>query len=107
MFEMLAAIIPCYRVKEKILGVIEKIDDTVDVIIVVDDACPENSGLFVEQTIQNEKVQVIFHTKNKGVGGATMSGYVKALELGCKILVKIDGDGQMDPSKIPTLIEPI
>jgi glycosyltransferase involved in cell wall biosynthesis len=36
-----------------------------------------------------------------------MNGFRKALELGAEIIVKCDGDGQMNPSKIPQLIEPI
>lgn len=52
-------------------------------------------------------VEVIFHEKNQGVGGATMTGFKKAMELNYNIVIKLDGDGQMDPAKITTLIQPL
>jgi glycosyltransferase involved in cell wall biosynthesis len=42
-----------------------------------------------------------------GVGGAMISGYRLALTKGANILIKIDGDGQMDPNLIPKFIHPI
>jgi hypothetical protein len=41
------------------------------------------------------------------VGGAVLSGYTKALSLGANIMVKMDGDGQMDPAYLPTIIDPV
>lgn len=101
-----AVVIPAYKVSKEIKGVVSSIPDKIDHIIVVDDACPEKSGkLIEEQGIKN--VTVIYHKKNQGVGAAVISGYRKALELGCDIVVKIDGDGQMDPAKIGEFIEPL
>jgi glycosyltransferase involved in cell wall biosynthesis len=42
-----------------------------------------------------------------GVGGAVKTGYHKALEDGADIVVKLDGDGQMDPALISRLVDPI
>jgi hypothetical protein len=39
--------------------------------------------------------------------GAVKKGYTRALELDAQIIVKIDGDGQMDPTRISELIKPI
>jgi dolichol-phosphate mannosyltransferase len=50
---------------------------------------------------------VLRHTENQGVGGATMTGFIKAVELGAEVIVKMDGDGQMDPTGLTSLIEPI
>jgi hypothetical protein len=36
-----------------------------------------------------------------------ISGFRKALELGAQIVIKLDGDGQMDPAHIPALITPL
>jgi glycosyltransferase involved in cell wall biosynthesis len=47
------------------------------------------------------------HEINQGVGGAVMTGYRAALEDGEDVIVKVDGDGQMDASLIPNFIEPI
>ena len=101
-----AVVIPAYKVSEQIIEVVSTIPDMIDFIIVVDDACPEKSGKLVEDA-GIKKVTVIYHKKNQGVGDAVISGYKKAMELGCDIVVKIDGDGQMDPSHIEELIKPL
>lgn len=103
----IAVIIPSYKVKKHILSVIEGLNSLIDLIIIVDDQCPEQSGQYVLDHCSDPRVKVIFHEKNLGVGGATISGYKKAVELSSSILIKVDGDGQMDPSNIPVLIKPI
>jgi len=49
----------------------------------------------------------LFHSQNKGVGGAVMTGYRAAMEEDQEIVVKVDGDGQMNPALIPDFIAPI
>jgi dolichol-phosphate mannosyltransferase len=107
MVEMIAVVIPAYRVRGGILDVISGIGAEVGKIYVVDDKCPEESGLYVQQNCSDDRVEVLFHDKNKGVGGAVKTGYRKALTDHCDIVVKIDGDGQMDPALIPHFINPI
>jgi hypothetical protein len=94
-------------VSEHIVKVVTSIGPEVSKIIVVDDGCPESSGRLLEKSICEPRLEVIYHTNNKGVGGAVKTGYTRALELGYYVIVKIDGDGQMDSSKIADLIEPI
>ena len=103
----IAVVIPCYKVKQHILQVIAKIGPEVAQIFVVDDACPENSGQFVKENNHDPRVVVLFNTQNQGVGGAVMHGYREAYARGYDCIVKIDGDGQMDPSLLPTFVEPI
>jgi glycosyltransferase involved in cell wall biosynthesis len=50
---------------------------------------------------------VLHHTANQGVGGATLTGFRQAQADGADIVVKLDGDGQMDPALIPALVRPI
>jgi dolichol-phosphate mannosyltransferase len=102
-----AVIIPCHRVTRYIEEVIAKIGNEVQHIYVIDDCCPEGSGKHVENHVNDARVKVIHHTQNLGVGGAVMSGYQAALQDGAEIMVKVDGDGQIDPSLIPGLISPI
>ena len=103
----IAVIIPSYKTCNHILKVIQSIGSEVCKIYVVDDACPENSGDLVEEQCNDPRVSVIRHTKNQGVGGAVITGYKAAIADNMDILVKIDGDGQMDPSLINNFIEPI
>lgn len=102
-----AVVIPSYKVRAHILDVISLIGPEVTAIYVVDDCCPDGSGRFVESNVQDPRVRVVYHTENQGVGGAVMSGYKAALEDGAEVIVKIDGDGQMDPRLLPRFINPI
>jgi dolichol-phosphate mannosyltransferase len=102
-----AVTIPCYRVAAKILDVIARIGPEVSAIYVVDDACPERSGEIVETSIKDTRVRVIRHPANRGVGAATITGWTAAVADGADILIKLDGDGQMDPADISNLILPI
>jgi dolichol-phosphate mannosyltransferase len=102
-----AVVIPCFRAKNSILAVLEQIGSEVQSIVVVDDGCPENSGDHVQANNKDVRVVVVRHSINQGVGAAVVSGYRKALELEAEIVVKLDADGQMDPTAIPLLISPI
>ncbi|TFW30404.1 glycosyltransferase family 2 protein [Massilia horti] len=104
---VIAAVIPSYRVTRHVLGVIAAIGREVSRIYVVDDDCPENSGELVRKHCNDSRVVVLKHQHNQGVGGAVLTGYRAALADGASIIVKLDGDGQMDPSLIPRLIAPI
>jgi glycosyltransferase involved in cell wall biosynthesis len=73
----------------------------------VDDACPEQSGEVVKKGCDDPRVRVITHSINQGVGGATLTGYRAAIDEGAEIIVKLDGDGQMNPAMIDSLVQPI
>lgn len=103
----IAVVVPCYRVASHILDVIEHIGPEVGWIIAVDDACPENSGDVIELSCRDSRVRVLRHERNLGVGGAVMTGYRAAMALPAEAVVKLDGDGQMDPTLIPALCEPL
>lgn len=103
----IAVVIPCYRVRAHVLGVLSEIGSEVSRIYVVDDKCPEGTGAFVEQACADPRITVIYNPDNRGVGGATIAGYRQALEDEMDIVVKVDGDGQMDPSFIPYLVTPL
>ncbi|EGY01607.1 glycosyl transferase, family 2 [Nitrospirillum viridazoti Y2] len=102
-----AAVLPCYKAKAHVLGVLSAMPALVSRIYCVDDACPEGTGKHIEASGADPRVQVIYHTANTGVGGAMCTGYEAALADGADIIVKIDSDGQMDPQAVPYLIAPI
>jgi dolichol-phosphate mannosyltransferase len=104
---VIAVVIPCHRVSQQILGVIADVGPECNAIYVIDDACPENSGDLVERECHDPRVHVIRNPKNLGVGGAVLAGYRAALDGGADVIVKIDGDGQMDTSLLPRLVQPI
>jgi dolichol-phosphate mannosyltransferase len=102
-----AVVIPCYRVAGQVLDVIARIGPRVDAIYAVDDACPEQTADRVARDCSDPRVRVLRHAANQGVGGAMITGYRAALGDGADIVVKLDGDGQMDPTQIERLIAPI
>lgn len=103
----IAVIIPCYKVKDHVLGVIHSIGHEVWRIYVVDDCCPDASGKHVELHCLDRRVRVLYHETNLGVGGAVITGYRAALADDATVLVKMDGDGQMDPSLVPAFVAPL
>lgn len=104
----IAVVIPAYRVENGIANVLAQIPEDVSRIIVVDDCSPDQTHSVVERIAkEDQRITIIRHAQNQGVGGAMVSGFRKALELGDQIIVKVDGDGQMDLSYIPLLIAPL
>jgi dolichol-phosphate mannosyltransferase len=103
----IAVVIPCHGVSRHILPLLNAIGREVRHIVVVDDCCPEGTGELVSALCRDPRVSVVTHAENLGVGGAVITGYRHALALGARIVVKLDGDGQMDPGLIHRFVGPI
>jgi glycosyltransferase involved in cell wall biosynthesis len=103
-----AVVIPCYNVAPHIEKVILSIPAHVEWIIAVNDHSTDMTGRIL-QILRHQLTNLICidHPENRGVGGAMITGYQHAMELNAGIVVKIDGDGQMDSSNIGVLIQPI
>ena len=96
----IAVIIPFYNASTKIVEVVSGIPISVNHLIIVDDCSveilPEEAILSIVNS--ETKVSFIKNEKNLGVGGATKTGFLKAIELECDVVVKIDSDNRMDLS---------
>jgi dolichol-phosphate mannosyltransferase len=104
----IAAVIPCYRVERQIQSVLQTIPHYIKYIIVVDDASPDSSAELVAAAVKrDERIHLLRHPANQGVGGAMITGYRHALKLEAQVVVKIDGDGQMDMNSMPGLLQPL
>ena len=103
----IAVAIPCYKVTQHVLGVIAAIGPEVEAIYAVDDACPDGSGRFIEEHNRDPRVRVLYNPQNLGVGGAIVTAYNAAIADGMDIVVKIDGDGQMNPALLPQFVRPL
>lgn len=104
----IAIVIPAYRVERDIESILRGVPSFVSHIIVVDDASPDATFDLVSGAAKaDERITLICHSQNQGVGGAMITGFRKALELGAQVVVKLDGDGQMDSAYIPALITPL
>ena len=104
----IAAVVPAFRVAGQIRLVLREIPAYFKNIIVVDDASTDETAALVQAAARRDRrIVLIRHDRNRGVGGAMVTGFRKALELGAEIVVKIDGDGQMDASHLPALLAPL
>lgn len=104
----IAAVIPAYRVEKDIDAVMRGLPPYINHIIVVDDASPDSSADVIAASVERDRrVILMLHRKNEGVGAAMVTGFKKALELDAQIVIKLDGDGQMDPAFIPALLTPL
>ena len=103
----IAVAIPCYKVTQHVMGVIAAIGPDVCRIYAVDDACPDASGKFIEEHNTDPRVSVLYNPENRGVGGAIVTAYKAAIAEDMDIVVKIDGDGQMNPALLPQFVRPL
>ena len=104
--QKIAVAIPCYKVEQHLEQVVAGIPDFVDNILLVDDHSPDGTEALADRLAASDtRVVALHHTQNRGVGGAMKTAFGKALEMGVDVVVKLDGDGQMDPSFIAPLIK--
>ena len=106
-----AVVIPAYNERRAITETVATVPALADDVLVVDDASTDDTVAQAETAARiaarPDRVSVLRHAENRGVGGAIATGYRRALELGADVAVVMAGDGQMDPSDLPALLEPI
>ena len=105
-----AVVIPAYNEERAITEAISTVPEFVDTIIVVDDASTDATAAragAVALARGDDRVVVVSHPQNRGVGAAIVTGYRRALALGCDVAAVMAGDGQMDPRDLPGVIDPI
>ena len=101
-------VIPCYKGGNKTIDVINSALKFTDLLVLVDDKCPLNTGKRVARVFANsDRVRVLHNRKNLGVGGSTIKGMKYLLKNNSTIIVKVDADGQINPKLIPQLIKPL
>src|SRR5947209_18790239 len=93
---MNCVVIPAYRAATTILPVIEAIGPEIELIVVVDDGCPDGTALCVANRCSDPRVVALMHDMNRGVGGAFLTGMRYASERGADIIGKTEADGQMN-----------
>ncbi len=100
-------VIPCYGVKNQITRVLEKMPRWVKGIVLVDDVCPQASVDHAISVCRDKRLRSVRNETNMGVGGAVLAGYAEAIRNGARLIVKVDGDDQMDLRLMPLLVLPI
>jgi len=79
------------------------------VILIVDD-CNQDDTVEIAKSYKSnlgDRLQIIEHEKNQGVGGAIATGYKQFRDQGIQISVVMAGDAQMSPDDLPALLDPI
>jgi glycosyltransferase involved in cell wall biosynthesis len=102
----IAVVIPAYNEARHIAQVLRELPDYVDHVIVVDDASSDETFAAIN-SFDDTRVTAVRSDVNQGVGGATILGYRKALELRSEVAVKMDGDGQMSSEHLHLLLDAI
>jgi glycosyltransferase involved in cell wall biosynthesis len=104
----ICVVVPAYNESTQIGKVIETMPALVDHIVVVDDCSRDNTVETVKGYLKTyEKLELIEHAVNQGVGGAIATGYERARDSSYDVTVVMAGDGQMDPDDLIPIIEPI
>ena len=95
-------VIPALNESATIQGVIKAVG-THYVLIVVDDGSTDNTAELARQA----GAIVVSHEQNCGYDVALNSGFKKAAELGCEVVITLDADGQHDPALLQQFIDQI
>ena len=104
----IAVVVPAYNEEKLISQTLTSVPDLVDKIIVVDDKSSDNTAKIVMEIAGNDqRIHLIHHEANQGVGGAIVTGYKKARDLNMDVTVVMAGDAQMDPNDLIRIIEPV
>ncbi len=101
-------VVPAYNEETQIERTVKTMPDYVDRIIVVDDMSKDRTAEIVERLKEEDnRVLLIQHEENGGVGKAIGTGYIWCRENDIDIAVVMAGDGQMDPDDMPGLLDPV
>ena len=106
--DILAVVVPCFNVESHIAGVIRRLPPWVAEIIAVDDGSSDDTlAVLRKLSVEEPRLKVIARERNGGVGAAMRTGYRVALQGAAAVVVKMDGDGQMESGELPRLLQPL
>jgi glycosyltransferase involved in cell wall biosynthesis len=104
----IGVVVPCYNESKQLPKVIDNLPGFVDLIVIVDDASSDNTFAVANDLKERfEKISIIQHTENLGVGAAIQTGYKSCLENKMDLAIVVGGDGQMDSKYFSHFIEKI
>lgn len=100
---MIVVIVPAFREQDFVGKVVQTMPAWVDEVLVIDDGSDDDTGIRAEEA----GAVVVRHPERRGVGAALATGYRKAFARGAEIVCVMAGDGQMDPSDLERVVDPI
>ncbi|UOF02235.1 glycosyltransferase family 2 protein [Bdellovibrio reynosensis] len=106
--KIISVVVPAFNERVQIRKVIETMPEFIDKIIIIDDCSSDGmSDVVNEYVAKSDKVVLIRHEVNQGVGGAIASGYKWSRDNNIDVSVVMAGDGQMDPKDLPAILDPV
>jgi len=104
----ICVVVPAYNEETQIGKVIDTMPEYVDRIVVVDDSSRDKTVEIVKRYQDTmDKIVLIEHQTNQGVGGAIVSGYKWARDNNFDVTAVMAGDAQMDPDDLTSIIDPV
>lgn len=104
----IGVLVPAYNEERLIEKTLSTMPDFVDKIIVVNDASTDGTRDIIYQfQKKNDKIIIIDHQKNEGLGQSLIDGYRRSLEENIDITAVMAGDAQMDPDDLPNVLDPV
>ncbi len=102
-------VVPAHNEMRLIAQVLETMPLFVDRIFVVDDMSDDETVEIVKKYITKmpDRLMLIQHKKNEGVGRAIVSGYKKAMDEKVDAVAVMAGDAQMDPADLERIVSPV
>ena len=101
--ESLLILVPAYNEQAAVAGVVREVRAVVPeaTVLVVDDCSIDSTAAVARQA----GARVLSLPHHLGLGGAVQAGYKLAFELGYQFVIRVDGDGQHDPTYIPKILQ--
>jgi glycosyltransferase involved in cell wall biosynthesis len=99
-------VVPAYNEELMIAEALNGMPEIADRVYVIDDGSADRTSDVV-RSLGNKRVSLLRHEVNRGAGAAMITGYKAALADGMDVVVKLDGDSQMDTKYLPDLLFPI
>ena len=104
----ICVVVPAYNEESQIGKVIETMPEFVDQMVIIDDQSDDKTVDVVKRSQKdNNKIILLEHEINQGVGGTIATGYKWARDNEFDVAAVMAGDGQMDPKDLPNIIEPV
>ena len=95
--------IPAYNEEKNIAGIITKLKEITNSIIV----CDDGSSDMTAEISRNLGANIVRHEKNRGYGAAINTIFQKAIEIESDVLITFDADGQHRTEDVPKLLASI
>ncbi|WP_336035101.1 glycosyltransferase family 2 protein [Halobacterium yunchengense] len=113
-----AVVVPAYNEEPFVADTVASVPEFVDRVYVVEDGSTDDTWAEIVSAAAAEnarhdgdrfeqRVVPIQHERNRGVGGAIKTGYLRARDDRIDLTAVMGGDGQMEPEMLGELFDPI